>query len=74
MSEEQSGRKDIKFVFELPKTLEEVKELLTKRDEEEKLIILMRVRDFYNPILEPKYSDAFKQFIVCLLTYYVKND
>ena len=54
--------------------MEEVKELLTKRDEEEKLIILMRVRDFYNPILEPKYSDAFKQFIVCLLTYYVKND
>lgn len=39
--------------------------------DEDKLVILQRVRDYYNPILEPKHTDNFKQFVVCLIAYYL---
>lgn len=38
------------------------------------MIILQRVRDYYNPILEPEHTDTFKHFVVCLIAYYLQNE
>ncbi|TNV78133.1 hypothetical protein FGO68_gene6793 [Halteria grandinella] len=71
----QQDRKDIKFVFKLPQTTKSVKKLLEEAQSDgDKLIILQRVRDYYNPILEPKHTDKFKQFVVCLIAYYLQQD
>jgi hypothetical protein len=64
----------LKYVYELPKTIKEMKELIGDKGDEERLIILMRLRDYYNPILEPEHTDKFKQFVVCLIAYYVQKD
>jgi hypothetical protein len=44
----------------LPKTVKAVKELLKEVNEEDKLIIIQRIRDYYNPILEPEHTAKFK--------------
>lgn len=74
LTEAQTSRKDLKFVYELPKTVKGIKELLKDKNEEDKLIIIQRVRDYYNPILEPEHTDKFKQFTVCLISYFVSKD
>jgi hypothetical protein len=40
LTDDQAARKDLKFVYELPKTVEEVAALISERGEEEKLIVL----------------------------------
>ena len=40
LSEEQAGRKDLKFVYELPKTVKGIKEQIKQGSEEDKLIII----------------------------------
>lgn len=64
-------RKDLKFVYTLPKAVKEVRSLLEEKSEEDKMVIIMRVRDYYNPILEPEHTDTFKQFVVCLIQHYL---
>ena len=44
--------------------------LLSDHSEADKLLIVQRIRDYYNPIIEPQYSEEFKQFVVCLLQYF----
>jgi hypothetical protein len=51
--------------------MKSVKALLEEKSEEDKLVIIQRIRDYYNPILEPKNADKFKQFVVCLTAYYL---
>lgn len=51
LSTEQENRKDLKFVYDLPETNKQAKKLLEKLSEEDKLIVLQRIRDYYNPIL-----------------------
>ena len=60
ISEEQQKRSDIKFVYELPKKVKELKEIMRGKTEEDKLIIIQRIRDYYNPILEPEHTNKFK--------------
>lgn len=71
---EQQGRKDLKFVYTLPQTIKDVKNLLRDQPEEDKKIIVMRIRDYYNPIIEPKNTDKFKKFVVCLTSFYLQKD
>jgi hypothetical protein len=40
--------------------MKSVKAILDEKSEEEKLVIIQRIRDYYNPILEPKNTDKFK--------------
>ena len=68
-------RKDLKSVYELPQSVKEVKKVLKKiSDDKDKLLIIQRIRDYHNPLLDPKKEDNFKQFIVYLLTYYIQKD
>lgn len=71
---EQQNRSDLKFVYELPQTIKSLKGIIEEKSEEDKLIIIQRIRDYYNPILEPKNNDKFKQFVVCLIAYYLQKD
>lgn len=32
------------------------------------------MRDYYNPILEPEHTDNFKQFVVCLISYFLQKE
>ena len=74
ISSDQQNRNDLKFVYELPQNMKSVKAILDEKSEEEKLVIIQRIRDYYNPILEPKNTDKFKQFVVCLTAYYLQKD
>ena len=58
----------------MPQNAKEVRALLADKSEEEKLVIIQRVRDYYNPILEPEHISKFKQFIVGLITHYVQTE
>lgn len=51
-----------------------IKAILEEKSEEDKLVIIQRIRDYYNPILEPKNTDKFKQFVVCLTAFYLQKD
>jgi len=70
ISEEQQSRKDIKVVYKLPKSVKSVSKLLKDHRDADKLLIVQRIRDYYNPIIEPQYAEEFKQFVVCLLQFY----
>lgn len=58
----------------MPQNAKEVRVLLLDKSEEEKLVIIQRVRDYYNPILDPQHISKFKQFIVGLITHYVQAE
>ena len=61
-------------MYELPQTIKSLKGIFEEKSEEDKLIIIQRIRDYYNPILEPKNNDKFKRFVVCLIAYYLQKD
>ncbi len=54
--------------------MKEVSKVLKDKSNDDKRVILMRIRDYYNPILEPENTDRFKQFVICLTSYYLQKD
>jgi hypothetical protein len=50
-----------------------VGKLLGDKSQEEQLVIVQRVRDYYNPILDPAHTDTFKQFVVSLIAFFLSH-
>jgi hypothetical protein len=74
LNEDQQARNDLKFVYELPRSVKDVKKIIKGVSEDEKLVIISRIRDYYNPILEPQHTEKFKSFVLCLLLYFLQKD
>lgn len=73
LNDEQERTNRLKFVYELPQTLKDIKALLKEHNEEDQLIIIQRIRDYHNPDINPENEDKFTAFIVNLLRYYLKQ-
>jgi hypothetical protein len=56
LTPEQERRSDLKYVYELPQSIDDLKKLFKKLDEEQILIVIQRIRDYYNP----KANTAFE--------------
>ncbi|CDW89226.1 nucleolar protein 14-like isoform x1 [Stylonychia lemnae] len=72
LTDEQERNNKLKFVYELPKTLKELKQLLKDHSEDEQKIVVQRIREYHNPDANPDKSEQFKLFTMNLLRYYVK--
>ena len=74
LTQDQEERKDLKFVNKLPKTKKSVSKTLKGLSEEEKLVVIQRIRDYHNPMVSTVKEPKFKQFVAVLLQHYLSKE
>eukprot|EP00347_Sterkiella_histriomuscorum_P011158 403373534 len=76
LTDQQEKTDKLKFVYDLPKTLKDLKVLLADQSEEDQMIIIQRIREYHNPEVNTKAEAAekFTIFIINLLRYYLKQE